>query len=171
MNDETTQILNQLATGNRVEMWEAAKAITDRHESVMVPALLNLLRAGEATERRVAAAWALGFLRSPAALELLIEILRNKSEPHALRDQAAESLGYLADRRAREALVENLSDANGDVVFSCAFALRTVGTKADIPHLEGLTHNLSLVNYYGASIAEEAGEAIEQIKTRYDQKT
>ncbi len=150
--------------GDKVEMWEAAKVIVKRADLKVVPKLLELMETSLEVDRRVAAAWTLGFLRSLAALEPLIRILDNRSEAPALRDHAAEALGYLSDLRAREVLVRTLSDGNADVRFSCAFALRTVGKPDDIPQLERLTRDPIVTNSYGASVAQEAREAIEQIR-------
>jgi len=147
-------------------MWEAAKALVAAENHQVVPKLLDLMATSCDAERRVAAAWTLGFLRSSAALEPLIKILDNRSEPSTLRDQAAESLGYVSDPKAREVLARNLFDENADVAFSCAFAFRTVGISDDIPLLEKLATKSSLTNSYGAYVAQEAREAIEQIRSR-----
>jgi HEAT repeat protein len=106
--------------------------------------------------------------RRAPTLELalsLCDILENQSQPAALRDQAAESLGYLEDARARDALLRNIADDDADVVFSCIFALRTVGELEDTQHLQNYTRR-DTRNSYGASIADEAREAIEEIRQR-----
>jgi HEAT repeat protein len=157
-----------MKAGDEVELWEAAKVIAKHQDLSAVPTLLALMSSPE-IDQRTAAAWTLGSLRSLAALEPLIRILDNKSEPPKVRDQAAESLGYLSDARAREVLIRNLSDENLDVIFSCVFALRTVGKPDDIPHLERLSRSSGVANSYGASVAEEAREAIEQIRNRAEQ--
>jgi HEAT repeat protein len=162
----TIKALERMKAADELELWEAAKAIAKYEDLGAAPALLELMGSPE-IERRVAAVWTLGSLRSLAALEPLIRIVDNKSEPPKLRDQAAESLGYLSDARAREVLIRNLSDENVDVVFSCVFALRTLGKPDDIPNLERLSQS-SLKNSYGASVAQEAREAIEQIRDRAD---
>lgn len=164
MNRLTSSALKQMKIGGKVELWEATKTVVKQHDLSVVPQLLELMNTSEEIERRVAAASSLGSLRSLAALKPLILILDNRSEPPILRDQAAESLGYLADRRAREVLISNLFDESTDVSFSCAFALRTVGKLNDIPQLEKLARNLSLTNSYGVPLAQEAREAILQIR-------
>lgn len=166
MNVETAKALEQLKLGGDVDVWEACKLLSKQADLAVVPQLLDILTRSRDVKRRVAAAAILGFLRSLAALEPLSQILDNRHEPSELRDQAAESLGYLSDSKARDVLLRNLSDENLDVVFSCAFALRTVGQPDDIPHLLKLTHDSSLANSYGALVAQEAREAIEQIRDR-----
>ena len=166
MTVETTKALEQMKLGGELEVWEASKLLLKQPDPAVVPGLLDILASSSEVKRRVAAASTLGSLRSLAALEPLSQILDDRRESAALRDQAAESLGYLSDPKARDVLLRNLSDENADVVFSCAFALRTVGKPEDIPHLRRLTHNSSLANSYGASVAQEAHEAIAQIRSR-----
>jgi HEAT repeat protein len=148
-------------------MWEAAKKLVADMDFQAVPKLLHLVNTSPKTERRIASAWVLGFLRSSVAVDHLIKILDNRSEPIALRDQASESLGYICDPKARNVLLRNLLDESADVVFSCAFALRTVGTPEDISNLARLANNSSLVNSYGASVTQEAREAAAQIQMRF----
>lgn len=166
MNLEMAKALEQMKIGGEAELWEACKLLSNQADPNVVPQLLDILTSYRDVKRRVAAAAALGSLRSSAALESLSQILDDRLEPSELRDQAAESLGYLSDSKARAVLVKNLSDQNADVVFSCAFALRTVGQPDDIPYLQRLARNSSLINSYGASVAQEAREAIEQIHDR-----
>lgn len=166
MNPETTKALEKMRLGDEVEVWEASKLLSKQVDLAVVPQLLDILTESTDLKRRIAAAATLGSLRSLAALEPLVQILDNRREAHELRDQAAESLGYLADSSARDVLLRNLFDENVSVAFSCAFALGTVGQLDDIPHLQKLTHNSSLVNSYGASLAEQAHEVIKQIKDR-----
>lgn len=168
MNRATTKALEQMRVGEKVEVWEAAKQLVKKEDLGAVPQLLDILANAQDVERRVAAASTLGSLRSSVALKPLIQILDDGSLPPVLRDQAAESLGHLSDPNARPVLLKNLFDQDANVMFSCAFALRTVGLPDDIPQLQKLTRNASLTNSYGASVAQEAREAIEQIRSRTD---
>lgn len=152
--------------GDRLQIWEAAKMLVAEANLESVPTLLELMRSSPSVERRVAAAWTLGFLGSSAALEPLARILADKSQPAVLRDHAAEALGYLSDPKARDVLVKNLFDEDADVAFSSAFALRTAGRPEDIPELEKLANTSFAVNSYGASVAQEAREAAAEIRER-----
>ena len=160
------EILEKFMSGDQVEMWEAAKTLAAERNPDLAPRLLEIMESSPDTQRRVAAAWILGFLHSSDALESMIRILDDESQPAALRDHAAEALGHISDSRARDVLIRNLFDKDPDISFSCAFALRTVGTTKDIFHLEQLAANSSLVNSYGASVAQEAREAADQIRKR-----
>lgn len=171
MNLELTNALKQIKVGTQVEIWEAVKILVKilakRQDSDTVRELLDLMEMSSAeTERRIAAASILGSLKSIASLDPLIRILENRTEPDALRDQAAESLGYLSDQKSRAPLLANIFDESIDVAFSCVFALRSVGKLEDIPELDKLTKNVTLTNSYGASLAQEAQEAIDQIRNR-----
>lgn len=169
MSTQIHKALKQIRLGDEEEMWEAAKQLSAQQDATVAPELLKLLTSSGDVKRRVVAASVLGSLRSLAAAEPLIRILENRQEPARLRDEAAEALGYLGDATARQALVRNLSDNDASVAFSCAFALRTVGELDDIPHLEKLARNLSLTNSYGASVAQEARNAMVQIRNRRSQ--
>jgi len=166
MNPTVGKALLQLKNSERLEMWEAAKSLVKAADRGVVPELLELLASSVEAERRAAAAWTLGFLRATEAVQPLIQVLSNKSEPAALREHAAEALGYLSDARARRALTSSLFDENADVVFSSAFALRTVGEPGDVPMLTKLAQTSSLVNSAGEGVSQEALEAIEQIRAR-----
>jgi HEAT repeat protein len=160
-------VLEQLQSCDRIEMWEAVKILVKENDVSVVPIMMDLVATSMEPERRVAAIWALGALRRLEALTMLIQILVNKSEPAELRDHAAEALGYISDNRARPALIANLVDENADVAFSCVFALRTVGLLDDIPYLAEIARRSRMVNSYGAFISQEALGAIEQIKERF----
>jgi HEAT repeat protein len=166
MKPTVSKALLQLKTSGRFLMWEAAKVLVREEDRRVVPHLLKLLARSQEPERRVAAAWTLGFLRAKGAVQPLIDVLADKSEPPVLREHAAEALGYLSDSRAREALISNLEDEDPDVVFSSAFALRTVGELRDVPALTKLAQSSSLVNSTGQPVSKEALEAIEQIRER-----
>lgn len=71
------------------------------------------LLSGEDTAQRYYAAWYLGYLQDPLAVEALIEALHDESDRtelggYPLRRKAAESLGRIGDLRAVPALIEAL---------------------------------------------------------------
>jgi HEAT repeat protein len=153
---------------HRSVAWEAAKRLINADDSGAIPHLLALLVEGATDERRIAAASVLGTLRVAQASPTLRRMLDNRNEPPALREQAAESLGYLADHEARDILIRNLSDDHSDVVFSCAFALRFVGTRDALAPLSTLAADSTLTNSSGRAVALEAREAIEDIQRRIE---
>ncbi|HET7695597.1 MAG TPA: HEAT repeat domain-containing protein [Vicinamibacterales bacterium] len=169
MTNETARALEELHSGDSVALWEAAKLLIDANDAGAIPQLLALLIQGTDDERRVAAASVLGTWRVAEASPTLRGILDDRNETPALREQAAESLGYLADHEARDVLIRNLSDDHADVVFSCAFALRFVGIPDDVTPLTRLATDSTLTNSYGRAVALEARQAIEEINWRSEQ--
>jgi HEAT repeat protein len=166
----STSDLMDLEHGDLLNMWEAAKRLANDGDLAIVPKLLELLTSASEPDRRVAAGWVLGFMRASAALEPLMQLLDDQSQPPPLRDQAAESIGYLSDPTARDVLIRHLQDEHPDVVFSCVFALRTVGAAEDIPHLAAIAATSRKTTSQGRSIAAEAGEAIDQIQARLERE-
>ena len=166
MKPQTLKALDELRTGDTVALWEAVKYLIQEDDQDVSPHLLTILTDGIDVERRVAAASALGSMRAADAFPALVRILDDRDEPPALRDESAASLGYLGDPRARSALIRGLDDRHADVVFSCVFALRFVGTHEDTPRLAKLASDSALINSYGRPVAREAQEAMEEIARR-----
>ena len=61
---------------------------------------------------RMAAIYALGFSGKRTYTPVLARILNDATEPHQIRDHAAEALGNLRSRQAVDALEKALSDEN-----------------------------------------------------------
>jgi HEAT repeat protein len=161
------EAFDRLLTGD--EVWEPAKLLVNLRDTAVVPQLISLMASDSDIERRTAAAWTLGAMRAETALDPLLRILDDASQPSKLRDHAAEALGCLWDPRARPVVLRHLDDPDPDVVFSCAYALREVGTLDDIPRLQELAHTSHLTTSYGRSVATEATDAIQRIQERFDE--
>jgi HEAT repeat protein len=166
MKEALQKAIEQLKTAEPADVWEAAKLLAREKAPEAAGPLIDLLRDSAHVERRIAAAWALGLMNAQAAVPCLVRILEDTSEPPRLRDHAAEALGNLGNAAARPAVITNLADENLDVVYSCAFALRTIGTLDDVLHLARLAASPHLRSSGGWSVAEEAAEAIQAIKKR-----
>ena len=82
------------------------------------------------------AAYALGRLKDPRAVELLIEALSKGSELQ--RSFAAFALGEIGDPIAIESLIEALADPAGDIHWNAADALVHIGSPAVEPLLAAL---------------------------------
>ncbi len=89
-----------------------------------VPALLNVLAHGE-LDQRYSAIDALGLLRDPRAIELLIEILQSDAYS-GLRWKAAEALARIGTP-AVGPLITLLDDPDEDVRWKVAIALGEIG--------------------------------------------
>lgn len=165
MRREVRERLQRFKNSEGIELWELAKDLLKSEDRGIVPEMLLLLQEQTAPERSAAAAWLLGSLRASEAIDPLIGILEDTSQPTSVREQAAESLGYLSDQKARGSLIRSMDERCPDVCYSCIFALRTVGQVEDIASIEKFVGS-TLSNSYGASLDEEAREAIGQIRER-----
>jgi HEAT repeat protein len=111
---------------------EAARALV-RIGTTSFDPLVKALGNGGATARRNAA-WALGALDDPKAVQPLIGALR---DPAAMvRRQTAWALGAIDNSAAVDALVATLKDTDADVREQAAWALGAIG---DARALAGLT--------------------------------
>jgi len=82
-------------------------------------------------EVREEAARALGRIRSPDAVDVLLACLR---DPHSsIRPQAARALGQIGDPRAVEALTRCLESASADLRQACADALHDIAGREPAP--------------------------------------
>ena len=82
-------------------------------------------------EVRDEAARALGRIRSPDAVDVLLACLR---DPHSsIRPQAARALGQIGDRRAVESLTQYLESASADLRQACADALHDIAGREPAP--------------------------------------
>jgi HEAT repeat protein len=80
---------------------------------------------------REEAARALGRIRSPDAVDVLLACLR---DPHSsIRPQAARALGQIGDPRAVEALTQCLESASADLRQACADALHDIAGREPAP--------------------------------------
>ena len=101
-------------------------------------ALIAVLRADPVAHVRGHAAIVLGTCApaSEEALELLLAILGDATEPPHIRGSAAEALHRYADVRAANALVSALEDPEPEVRYYTAFALAARNDAAALPALE-----------------------------------
>jgi len=95
-------------------------------------AIQRLGRSGD-SRTRVKAAWQLGRLKSPVAVEELVKALDDVSLP--VREQAATSLGEIGDARAVRPLVSKLTDLASGIAPEAAVALGKIGDRSALPAL------------------------------------
>ncbi len=105
--------------------------------------LLDALRDSD-VEVAVNAATQLGQLRVPEAFDRLLDLVRDTTEPAALRGAAAASLGALRDRRALPILVDLLSAPERDLLAGAIDGLADLRDPDGIPHLEALLEQTDL---------------------------
>ena len=170
MKQEIREALASFQKRDPMEIWEGARTLVRLDANEAAAHLIDLAKTPGPHDRRIAALWTLGFLRTLSATEPLLAILNSKLESPAVRAQAAESLGYIGDSEKasaiRPSLVNNIRDSNPDVVYWSAFALRTIGDMSVVPTLEQLATSQAVTSN-GESVATEAKEAIAQIILRH----
>jgi HEAT repeat protein len=171
MKQEVREALASFQKDDSMQIWEAARTLVRLDANEAAAQLIELARTPGPPDRRIAALWTLGFLRTLSATEPLLAILNSKSESPAVRAQAAESLGYIGDsEKAGDILpsvVNNLRDSNPDIAYWSAFALRTVGDMSVVPILQQLATSTAVTSN-GESVATEAKEAIDQIILKHE---
>ena len=94
-----------------------------REERALIP-LIHLARTTQEVECLWLAAQGLGRLGDPAAVPVLIELLRDVSRPYVARVAAAKSLGQLGGGQAIAALKQACVDPRPSVAQAAATALR-----------------------------------------------
>ena len=109
-------------------------SLTEDHRPY-VEKLIGALRHPEAfTQRR--AAYVLGLIGDPRALEALTELLQNGQADPYVRAQAAEALGVIGTSRARLALEQAARDATQSVLVRrmAVTALEAAQRRQEIGH-------------------------------------
>jgi HEAT repeat protein len=168
MTDDMRGHLRTISTGERVEIWEAARKLTELHAS-LVQELLRLLSGGPAADARSAAAYVLGFCRIGAARAALERSLEDKAEDPLVRGYAAEALGYLGESASLEPLLQQLDDPDICVRYWCVFALGQIGDARAIPFLEGLRAGLTGTEKCGQhDLGQEIADMLQSIANRAD---
>ena len=144
--------------------WEAAKSLGALGNKQSVAPLIEIMLDVTASDRRIAAAYALGLLADKRAVRHLVDVMGNQNEWHLLRAEAAESLGYIGNKKALPVLLGGLDDLSPEVRFWAAFALGHIGASEAIPKLEEIAvKDKSKLQGWG-TVGAEASEAIKMIK-------
>lgn len=119
---------------------ESTSAALRQFGKSALPTLFQLIRSGEAKDRR-GAAWALGELKETAGVPLLLEALRDPEDDVAL--DAATALGRIKDTASIPALMDSLEHQNMHVGRAAARALGWLGKPARDTLLQALSDTTS----------------------------
>ena len=103
-------------------------------QEALVPAVASYLDSNYSGKTRALAAYTLGEMRSPAALDALERSLLDNDDD--VRREAARALGAIGDARAVPALAGALTDLDGTVRKIATDALGVIGTDEAIEHVE-----------------------------------
>lgn len=166
MTDEQRQrIVSRLNGRNRVDAFEAAKAVWEDSDERLEGPLILTLKNGRRPFNRAAAAFAMQMVTTPRTIRALESVVKNKSERPRVRGEAAEALAHYHRKKSHDVLLTGLGDSSKDVRFWCAFALGEMAEKRAIPSLKRLvaSDRRSVKGFH--SVAKEAADAIENIQT------
>ena len=161
--------LVNLLRSHREDIWmPAATALSELNDQQVLQALIELLKTARETKRRMAAAYALSFMKAGRAPGALLAAFRTDASV-GVRSQAAEGLGNHWYRPALNDLIRGLKDRSASVRFWCVFALGKIGDARALPFLRRIAkRNSGRMPRYGL-VRKEAQEMIKAIqqKRRY----
>jgi HEAT repeat protein len=166
MTDEQRQrIVSRLNGRNRVDAFEAAKAIWEDSDERLERPLILTLKNGRRPFNRAAAAFAMQMVTTPRTILALESVVKKKSERPRVRGEAAEALAHSHRQKSHDVLLTGLGDSSKDVRFWCAFALGQMAEKRAIPYLKSLVASDNRIVKGFHSVAKEAADAIENIQS------
>lgn len=154
-----------------IEAYEGAKGILQRGDARAVHSVIKVLLHGRRPFNRAAAAHALDFAHSKAAVKALERVVGDKQENSTVRGQAAESLAHYHLPESHEILLGNLEDPSKEVRFWCAFALAQMADKNALTPLKRLAQTDDRVVRGFWSVSKEARWAIREIRKRMARRT
>lgn len=142
----------------------AAIALGECRKDDAVPVLIEAMRTDPDEFTRTAAAWALGEIKDPSAIDALLTALADREVPAEVRGQAAEALACARDARVVPALIAALADSEPEVRFFSAFALGQSADAAALPALEHVAASDDASVAGWGSVKQEAQAALERIR-------
>jgi HEAT repeat protein len=163
--DQRKRIVSCLNGPRQIDAFEAAKEVWEDSDERLESPLIQTLKKGRRPFNRAAAAFAMQMVTTPRTIRALESVVRNRRERPRVRGEAAEALAHAHRRRSHDVLITGLRDSSKDVRFWCAFALGEMAERRALPYLEALVSTDKRVVKGLHSVAKEAGDAIENIRT------
>ena len=163
--EQRKRTITRLNGANRVDAFEAAKAVWEDSDVRLERSLILTLKTGRRPFNRAAAAFAMQMVATPKTVRALESAVKNKSERPRVRGEAAEALAHHHRNRSHSVLLAGLTDSSKDVRFWCAFALGEMAEKRAIPLLKHLAATDRRIVMGFHSVAKEAADAIENIRS------
>jgi HEAT repeat protein len=164
-DDQRQRIVSRLNGRNQMDAFEAAKAVWEEPEKSLERQLILILKSGRRPFNRTAAAYAMQVITTPRTIRALERAVKNNSERPTVRGHAAEALAHFHRKKSHAVLLTGLDDSSKEVRFWCAFALGEMAEKRAIPALKRLVASDRRIVKGFHSVAKEAADAIENIKT------
>ncbi len=113
-----------------------------------------------------AAACSLMRIGSSSTKSLIKEI--HNSDDDYVRFLIARILGQIGDKRIVELLIALLGDESADVCSAAIWSLRTIGDVRAIPYLERLAREDTRKTWCGSEVAKMAQQAVQRIASQQD---
>jgi hypothetical protein len=123
----TEKLLTAIFSPDPTRVGMAIDVLTERlHDQRALNPLLILLQSPVDAHRLVMAARGLGRLGNQAAVPVLIYLLQDTEKPFVARISAAQALGRLGGKMARDALQQAISDERPSVADAARRALSLI---------------------------------------------
>jgi HEAT repeat protein len=132
-----------------------------------VPLLIQSLRDDPALEVKKMAAYSLGLIGDPRALEPLCAIAADPKEPEHLRGMAAEALGNLGNVDAAPTLCKVAQDPSQEVKYWATYALGELplSAKESVP-IRALLEQLAACPTSTERVREQALDSLSRLRER-----
>jgi HEAT repeat protein len=143
---------------------EAARSLGTMGDVRTTVDLIRTLEGDSSADVRFYSIYALGLLQSDSAITPILAVLNDEKEDPKLRGMAAETLSSFHNGRSVDSLIACLSDSQAEVRFWAAFALGELGARKALPALVRVAKYDQSSLPDGASISNEASEAIDKIE-------
>ncbi len=145
----------------RERAWEL---VTQLRAPETAAPLLELLKSSKEERGQILALWALGNLKSRAAIPFVLPLLRAESED--LRANAVRTLGELGAREETGRIAGFLGDQSFHVREAAVEALRRLGAREAVPELRRLLREEKIGKEHavGLFVETDAREAIPEIR-------
>jgi len=163
--EQRQRIVVRLNGRNQIDAFEAAKAIWRNSDPSLERSLISILRNGRRPFNRAAAAYAMQMVTTLRTIRALERVVEKRSEHPKVRGYAVESLAHGHRKETHGLLLKALGDPSKVVRFWCAFALGQMAELRAVPRLERLAATDKRLVRGSHSVAEEAADAIKNIKT------
>ena len=169
------KLINDIATGNEIDAFEAAKKLAcNKVTNIELNKLEKILESGIGVHNKEAATYAISWTKNgSSALAILIEVLANLENDERVRGQAAEGIGlirpsrkYKLRKNAEAILLKSLRDSSPIVRFWSCYSAGVLKMKNAISILQELQANDHSVCPGWWYVSEEAEDAVEHINNR-----
>jgi HEAT repeat protein len=163
-SDDLQRAVSGLNARTQATAFEAAKFLYDKADIRFEQPLIRMLKRGRNPFNRAAAAYVLQMVTTAKTVAALERTVNDIKENPRVRGEAAEALAHAHRKTSHDVLLKNLTDRKKDVRFWCAFALGQMAEARAIPALMRLAETDKRAVRGFHSVAQEATDALRNIK-------